>query len=84
LGQEWASMTYIFVEEEPETFMGFFKSTAVEDFVLGSDCIENQCRYKMSPAEYIKAMEILGWEISEHIEAQDKKGQSIIWFRRYQ
>lgn len=83
LGQEWASMSYTVNENDTTIFSGAFKSTSQEDIFLGLDCEDQRCVYKMTPKEFIKSMELLGWELSEHIQPKDKKGQHVAWFRRY-
>ena len=84
LGQEWASMAYTVNENDAAIFSGVFKSTSQEDIVLGLDCEDQRCVYKMTLKEFIKSMELLGWELSEHIQSKDKKGQHVVWFRRYE
>ena len=82
-GQEWASMAYTVDENDASIFSGVFKSTSQEDIFLGLDCEDQRCVYKMTPNVFIKSMELLGWELSEHIQSKDKKGQHVAWFRRY-
>jgi hypothetical protein len=84
MAQEWASMAYTISENDASIFSGLFKSTSQVDIILGLDCEDQVCVYKMTPKEFIKSMELLGWELSEHIQSKDKKGQHVVWFRRYE
>ena len=83
LGQDWALMAYTVNQNDTAIFSGVFKSTSQEDIVLGSDCVGQRCVYKMTPKEFIKSMEFLGWELSEYIQFKDKRRESEVWFRRY-
>ena len=81
--QEWASMTYSVDVNKPNIFRGVFKSEAKEDILLGTNCVDHHCIYKMTPTAYVRQMRQLGWEVSEEIEIKDKEGRKVIWFRRY-
>ena len=76
-------MAYTLSENDTIIFSGVFKSTTQEDIVLGFDCEDQRCLYKMTTKEFIKSMELLGWELSEQIQSKDKKGEHVVWFRRY-
>ena len=84
LGQDWASMSYIVNDDDTIIFSGVFKSTSQESIVLELDCKGKSYINKMTSNELIKSMELLGWELSEHIQLKDKKGKHMIWFRRYE
>ena len=76
-------MAYSINENDTAIFSGVFKSTSQQSVILGLDCNDQSCLYKMTPYEFIKSMELLGWELSEHIQLKNKKGDYIVWFRRY-
>tara|TARA_A100001011_G_scaffold128743_1_gene135733 strand:+ start:2846 stop:3190 length:345 start_codon:yes stop_codon:yes gene_type:complete len=84
LGQDWASMSYIVNDDDTIIFSGVFKSTSQESIVLELDCKGKSYINKMTSNELIKSMELLGWELSEHIQLKDKKGKHVVWFRRYE
>ena len=83
-GQDWASMSYTVNEDDTIIFSGIFKSTSRESIFLELDCKGKSYTDKMTSNELIKSMELLGWELSEHIQIKDKKGKHVVWFRRYE
>ena len=83
-GQDWASMSYIVNEDDTIIFSAVFNSTSQERIFLELDCKGKNYIDKMTSIELIKSMELLGWELSEHIQLKDKKGKHMIWFRRYE